>query len=315
MKNLQPLPLKQKYWKQVQAEIQRIFDELIYFPIFKAMGEHPKEIKNSINNPLFDAFSDGRVWIEGNRIQGSFNAKISKELKALGAKYSGKSKSWSVPDRLPPEISLARAAADSRFSKIKGSVLSVLDSIDIDVTDNISSIPDTYIDTIDQMESDFQKSVKSVTIAPKLTMEARNIIASEWGYNLDLYIKSWMDENIRKLRKDIEQNVFEGRRAESMVKHIQKNYGVSRRKAEFLARQETSLLMSKFREERYKDLGVSKYRWSTSKDERVRDDHKVLNGKMFAWDSPPVVDRRTGRRAHAGEDFGCRCLAIPVLGD
>jgi SPP1 gp7 family putative phage head morphogenesis protein len=67
-----------------------------------------------------------------------------------------------------------------------------------------------------------------------------------------------------------------------MERIIMDNYGVGQRKAKFLARQETALLMSKFHEQRYKEIGVTKYIWSTSNDgDRVRDDHKVLNNKVF----------------------------------
>ena len=146
-----------------------------------------------------------------------------------------------------------------------------------------------------------------------MTAAQRQLIATQWGTNLDLYIKNWAADNILKLRKQITENTFAGRRAEDMVSLIRQNYGVGQRKAEFLARQETSLLMSKFHESRFKDIGSQSYIWSSSDDERVREDHKLLNGKIFSWDSPPVVDRRTGRTGHPGEDFGCRCVAIALI--
>ena len=61
--------------------------------------------------------------------------------------------------------------------------------------------------------------------------------------------------------------------------------------------------------ERYKSVGVQKYRWSTAGDNRVRPEHKALNGKIFDWDNPPLS---TGGK-HPGEDFGCRCIAIPIV--
>ncbi|GAG93926.1 unnamed protein product, partial [marine sediment metagenome] len=71
--------------------------------------------------------------------------------------------------------------------------------------------------------------------------------------------------------------------------------------------------VSEYKQQRYLDIGITKYEWSTSNDERVRDDHKQLDGKIFSFKTPPVVDRRTGRRANPAEDFGCRCVAIPIL--
>jgi len=80
-----------------------------------------------------------------------------------------------------------------------------------------------------------------------------------------------------------------------------------------IARQETSLFVSKYREERYTGAGITEYIWSTSKDQRVRPDHAALDHQVFSWDSPPVTDRATGKRNNPGADFGCRCLALPVI--
>ena len=159
----------------------------------------------------------------------------------------------------------------------------------------------------------FEKAVRAISISPKLTEAQRDIIADEWGRNLNKYIKSWADKTIFELRDRVQANTFAGRRAEALEDVIRENYGVSQRKAQFLARQETSLLMSKFRETRYGQIGVRRYRWSTSHDERVRSDHKHLNGKVFSFDSPPVTDARTGARNNPGEDFGCRCVAVGLV--
>jgi SPP1 gp7 family putative phage head morphogenesis protein len=64
---------------------------------------------------------------------------------------------------------------------------------------------------------------------------------------------------------------------------------------------------------RMQRVGVTRYRWSTSRDVRVRADHAALEGTMQTFSDPPVVDQRTGRRANPGVDFQCRCVAIPVF--
>ena len=53
-------------------------------------------------------------------------------------------------------------------------------------------------------------------------------------------------------------------------------------------------------------LGITQYIWRTSRDERVRESHLVLEGKTFSWDSPPDV-------GHPGQDINCRCTAEPVI--
>ena len=62
-------------------------------------------------------------------------------------------------------------------------------------------------------------------------------------------------------------------------------------------------------------------RWKTVHDSRVRDCHQSFDGKIFSWDDPPEIWYKTktrgivhtGRRCHPGEDYCCRCAAIPVF--
>ena len=51
--------------------------------------------------------------------------------------------------------------------------------------------------------------------------------------------------------------------------------------------------------------GFDRYVWTTKKDDRVRPDHARLEGRICSWNDPPVVDLRSGRRRHPGEDYQC----------
>ena len=62
--------------------------------------------------------------------------------------------------------------------------------------------------------------------------------------------------------------------------------------------------MNEFRQ---RGAGITKYKWSTSRDGSVRPEHKTNNGKIFNWDRPPA---KTG---NPGFDYNCRCVAIPIL--
>lgn len=57
--------------------------------------------------------------------------------------------------------------------------------------------------------------------------------------------------------------------------------------------------------------GVSKYEWSGVMDRRERKSHRELEGKIISWDNPPDVGN--GRKCHPGQDYQCRCCAIPVF--
>lgn len=83
---------------------------------------------------------------------------------------------------------------------------------------------------------------------------------------------------------------------------------VSESRAELIARDQTLKLNGAIAKANQEASGITRYMWSTSKDERVRPTHRALEGQVFAWASPPPV-------GHPGQDFQCRCVAMPVLGD
>lgn len=57
-------------------------------------------------------------------------------------------------------------------------------------------------------------------------------------------------------------------------------------------------------------VGVERYEWRTQRDWKVRPIHADLNGTIQRWDDPPVISK-DGRRGHPGDDYNCRCIAIP----
>lgn len=117
----------------------------------------------------------------------------------------------------------------------------------------------------------------------------------------------------REVERIITDPLRQGVRVEEVRKDIQDRLGVVHSRAELIARDQTLKLYGQIQEERQTAAGIEEYVWSTSEDERVRPDHQDLDGTTQRWDSPPVVDKRTGRREHPGGDYQCRCAAIPVL--
>lgn len=72
--------------------------------------------------------------------------------------------------------------------------------------------------------------------------------------------------------------------------------------AQAVVRQYTAQLNAR----RQQILGISHYIWRTRDDNRVRTTHAARDDRIFAWDEP-----LSG--GFPGEDFGCRCIAEPVV--
>lgn len=91
-------------------------------------------------------------------------------------------------------------------------------------------------------------------------------------------------------------------------KYLDPEDGPVRAKANLIARDQISKLNGQLNMLRQNDLGITRYRWRTVGDDRVRETHAHNDGQIFDWDDPPAT-------GHPGEDYQCRCWAEPVLED
>jgi SPP1 gp7 family putative phage head morphogenesis protein len=152
----------------------------------------------------------------------------------------------------------------------------------------------------------------------------RDQLASFASENTRL-ISKMSSEAIGEIDGLVQRGIASGRRFEEIAKDIRERFQVTRRKAKLIARDQVAKLNGQLTQLRQTNLGVTKYVWRTSKDERVRTSHKVMEGKTAVWDNASVYLDEEGKRQprsgiggvelHPGEDFQCRCFAEPVLQD
>lgn len=272
------------------------------------------KMKDAAANPLVRAILTGRVQYIYDHFEGSFSVRISQELKKMGAKWDKRRKAWYAPlNKLTPEVSLAIGTSGAKRQEVVKKINDHLDIIQT-LTENAPQyvLDKVLEDIIKELEVQFKDGIKDFILPPEFTPEMVKSIVQNYVKEINLGINGWTQESIERLRKRVLQNTFQGYRSSSLVKELEHDFQISHNKARFIARQETSLLMSLYREERYKSVGIGEYTWSTSGDSRVRPMHKRLNGKVFSWDNPPIVDEK-GNRRHPGQDWGCRCIAIPLI--
>ena len=302
------LILRDEYWEPVAARMKRDFWDLFFQPLIDITKNQPG-LFNS-RQALIEAIRSGRVSYADGVWTGDFNMAISSELSKF-ARFDNRSKIWRGSP--PPDILAATMVAADRAQKIHAALDSGITELTATVEETIKRLTFPIDTALVQMQGVLIRDLEDISILPKLTDDMRRNMAADYNFNQQLNIKNWVPEQIERLRAMVEQSAMRGYRRNELEAMIMQEWDVTANKARFLARQETSLFMSKLRRERHLDAGVPRYRWSTSKDERVREDHKRLHGKVFLFGSPPIVDMKTGRRAEPGEDFGCRCLAIGEL--
>jgi SPP1 gp7 family putative phage head morphogenesis protein len=322
LKLLPPQPLRDQYWLDVESQIKTIFYEIVFAPIMEIIRKttpqaaHLKEIYNAGGNltSLLVAIRSGRVQYLDGVFAGDFSVGISKDLRAIGATFDLRTKTYKMPVAAVPEFVRAEAALYQSIAKAAHEeMIRRLNEVELQLA-QAGGLPDIDAEsTIRSIEKGWQKSAKLLEVQPRLSPQATEALAADYNKNLKLYIQNFSQQSVKVLRETVEANAMEGYRFDKLTEEIRHRYGVTANKAKFLARQETGLFMAKYRKQRFEQAGVRKYKWSTAHDERVRDSHKHLDGRVFSYDQPPITDRATGAKNNPGEDFNCRCLDIPLL--
>jgi uncharacterized protein with gpF-like domain len=136
--------------------------------------------------------------------------------------------------------------------------------------------------------------------------ELADTLASSINENVAL-IKSIPEQYFSDVEGIVLRGFRSGQRSSVLGDEIADRFGA------FIARDQVESLNGDLTRNRQIGLGIPGYIWRTALDERVRDDHLALENTRHSWDNPPVVDSRTGRTAHPGGDFNCRCVAEPDL--
>ena len=126
-------------------------------------------------------------------------------------------------------------------------------------------------------------------------------------------IKSIPLDAAQRVHKLTIEAIEDSNRASEISKAIQASGDVAKSRADLIARTEVARTASTLTEARALHVGSPGYFWRTAGDGDVREDHRELEGKFIRWDDPPIADKRTGRRAHAGCIYGCRCYPEPVI--
>lgn len=329
-KVLKPIQPKDYWHVALKGELQSVFYMGIYASL---LGLLNLPNLNAGEDDLAAAFRSGKIRYLNGKITGEFNAKISKVLKDMGAQFDGRSKVFRIElGRLSPEVQ----AAISQAARSVGIMQTVMDAI-IDRIPMRVNILSQAIDleqfanvTAKHIDTQFKKNVTEViSVQPNLSAEQKIMV--DEGYvraatrpikkdvsiqarqNIDQSTNKFADEEVIRLREEIQQWVTSGKSRKGLQDLIKARLKVSNDRAKFIARQETSLFTTELAHANYHAAGITKFIWDATMDSRTRPLHAKLDGETFKFSEPPVIDLRTQERGLPGEAFGCRCVARPIV--
>ena len=311
LRKLKPIRDRQKYSDDLQKVLAYDVYVSVFKPLFDILSLDVKQ--NAKTDILVVAFTSRKIYYHDGFVYGALNAAISKALRELGAKFQKSKRAY--------KIELGQFPQDIRGAIAKGATVEkdAIDAVkkkvhELVVVGKVTDTEPFAEATLADLHEQFKRvTPEDLAIPVEMDQFQREKMTQDYTESVDLHIKGLQQDAIERLRERVESEVGQGVRAEKLKDVLFAEYGIATNRAKMIARQETSLFVSKFRQVRYEGAGLRQYEWSSSNDERVRKDHRELNGQIFSWDAPPITNKHTGARNHPGADFGCRCVALPVF--
>ena len=142
-------------------------------------------------------------------------------------------------------------------------------------------------------------------------------------------IKTIPSKYFDKIGKAVELRTVGKMSRGALVKRIKELGGVTQRRAELIADDQTAKVTERMMLARCRNAGIKRVMWlHSSISMHPRDYHKTrwdghtgqyngkpngLNGYIFPIDKPPVIDRKTGERGYPAQLINCKCYLTPVL--
>lgn len=156
-----------------------------------------------------------------------------------------------------------------------------------------------------EMGMEIRASIRRAPIRPTLAALAEEQVE---------LITSLPEEAAMRVHRLSVEALSSGARAKEVSEEIMRTGLVTKARANLIARTEVGRASTHVTRVRAESIGSVGYIWRTARDSDVRPLHRKLEGKVIAWDDPPIAGE-AGERAHAGAIYNCRCYAEPILPD
>ena len=151
------------------------------------------------------------------------------------------------------------------------------------------------------------------TVKFTMTQSMRDVLRATVNENVGL-IKSIHSQFHTQVEGIVMRSVSEGRDLSLLTRELSKRFGVTKRRAELISRDQNNKASSALRRVREMDLGIEEGIWLHSHAGREpRPSHVRNSGKRFSvrdgWPDPALK----GKRIWPGTEINCRCTWRPVV--
>lgn len=122
-------------------------------------------------------------------------------------------------------------------------------------------------------------------------------------------IRSLGNDVIGRIETAVYNAISNGNSVQSLREALTAQLGIADKRAQLIARDQMAKANADFNRFRHEQAGITKYRWSTAADERVRPLHARLNGTEYKYGEPTGAE---GGQS-PGKPIRCRCTARAVV--
>ena len=148
------------------------------------------------------------------------------------------------------------------------------------------------------------------TVEFKMTSQMNNALQATIAENVGL-IRSIPEKYFTEVEGLVMRSVARGRDLSYLTDELQKRYGITRRRAAFIARDQNNKATSVVQSARQQALGITQGIWKHSHaGKEPRPSHVKADGKVFELSKGMYLD---GKWVMPGEEINCRCTWSPVI--
>lgn len=151
-------------------------------------------------------------------------------------------------------------------------------------------------------------SLKTTSLAGDI----EDVVTASITQNVNL-IKTISQQYLNGVQGAVMRSITTGRGLADLIPYLEKQKGISARRARFIARDQTVKAYNAINRSRLDSVGLKKAEWlHTSGSRHPRKSHIAMNGKIFNI-SEGLYDSEVGRNVNPSELYGCNCRYIPVI--
>lgn len=176
----------------------------------------------------------------------------------------------------------------------------------------------TYFSLAAQDRTD--KSLKSIlrrggfSVKFQQTQAMKDVVQATIQQNIAL-IKSIPEQYLKNVEGEVMRSIAAGRDMGPLAKSLQENYGVTKRRAAFIARSQNNLASASMQKVRQQELGITQAMWRHSgAGKHPRPSHVKAGRDHVIYDtSKGWFDPHEKKWIQPGELPNCRCVSISIV--